>query len=517
MTEDILLSTLNARYLHAAFGLRYLMANLGGLRSRAALVEFDINQPLGEIAEAILERNPRILGLGIYIWNVRPTTELVAILKRLRPDLVIILGGPEVSHETVGQDIVGLADHVITGEADLAFAELCGRLLGGAPGDAEPIPKILHAPLPDLARLELPYDLYDDRDIAHRVVYVEASRGCPFTCEFCLSSLDIPVRQFPLDRFLGAMQRLLDRGALRFKFVDRTFNLHLPTSLAILRFFLERMRPGLFVHFELVPDRLPEPLRELIARFPRGSLQFEVGLQTVNPEVEERISRRQNHARMEDNLRWLRDHSGVHVHADLIAGLPGEDLESFGAGFDRLLSLGPQEIQVGILKRLRGTPIIRHDVEWGMVYSPNPPYEVLQTRVLDFATLGRLKRFAAFWDVFANSGRFSTSLPLLWAGADIPTSPFKAFLAFSDGLHRRGVKTSGIALTRQFELLWDHAIQSSGIPPEVFAQALARDYVRAGRNDRPPWWREEFGPLPSGRVPVVAAPPRQARHLSDPL
>ncbi|MEN9733871.1 MAG: hypothetical protein RLZ45_1866 [Verrucomicrobiota bacterium] len=515
MSQDILLSTLNARYLHAAFGLRYLMANLGPLRSRAALVEFDINQSVVEIAESILNRNPKILGLGIYIWNIRPSTELVAILKRLRPDLVIILGGPEVSHEPEGQEIVGLADHVIAGEADLCFAEVCGRLLGETSGDTGPIPRILHAALPDLTRLELPYDLYDERDIAHRVIYVEASRGCPFTCEFCLSSLDIPVRQFPLDRFLGAMQRLLDRGVLRFKFVDRTFNLHLPTSLAILRFFLDRMRPGLFIHFELVPDRLPEPLRELIARFPRGSLQFEVGLQTLNPEVEERISRRQNHARMEDNLRWLRDHSGVHVHADLIAGLPGEDLESFGAGFDRLLSLGPQEIQVGILKRLRGTPIIRHDVEWGMVYSPNPPYEVLQTRMLDFGTLGRLKRFAAFWDLFANSGRFSAALPLLWSGAGPQSSAFRAFLAFSDDLHRRGVKTSGIALTRQFELLWDHAVQSSGIPPGVFAEALARDYVRSGRNDRPSWWREEFGQLPSGRVSVASVPPRQARHLAE--
>lgn len=515
MSEEILLSTLNARYLHAAFGLRYLMANLGHLRSRAALVEFDINQSIGEVAEALLERSPRILGLGIYIWNVRASTELVAVLKRLRPELVIVLGGPEVSHEPEHQEIVRLADHVVAGEADLHFADLCGRLLGEASGNVEPIPKILHAPLPDLARLELPYELYDERDIAHRVIYVEASRGCPFTCEFCLSSLDIPVRQFPLDRFLGAMQRLLDRGALRFKFVDRTFNLHLPTSLAILRFFRERMRPGLFVHFELVPDRLPEPLRELIASFPAGSLQFEVGLQTLNPEVEERISRRQNHARMEDNLRWLRNQSGVHVHADLIVGLPGEDLESFGTGFDRLLALGPQEIQVGILKRLRGTPIVRHDAEWGMVYSPHPPYEVLRTRVLEFQTLGRLKRFAAFWDLFANSGRFSTALPLLWSEAGRQTSAFKAFLAFSDDLHRQGGKTSGVALTRQFELLWAHAVKVAGIAPGVVAEALATDYVRSGRSDRPSWWSDEFGRLPSGRVPVASAPPRQARHLSE--
>ena len=263
----ILLTTLNARYLHAAFGLRYLMANLGDLRSEAEMLEFDINQRPLDIAEAILGRNPRIIGLGIYIWNVTPATELVAILKRARPELIIVLGGPEVSFETEDQEIVRLADHVITGEADLKFAEVCRTLLSAT--EAKP-PRIIAAGLPDLGRLKLPYDLYTEEDAAHRVLYVEASRGCPFTCEFCLSSLDLPVRQFPLERLLEALQGLLDRGVRQFKFVDRTFNLHLPTSSAILNFFLTNWRAGLFVHFEMVPDRLPTALRETIAQFPPG-------------------------------------------------------------------------------------------------------------------------------------------------------------------------------------------------------------------------------------------------------
>jgi radical SAM superfamily enzyme YgiQ (UPF0313 family) len=216
--------------------------------------------------------------------------------------------------------------------------------------------------------LALPYDLYTDADIAHRVIYVEASRGCPYECEFCLSSLDVPVRNAPLEPFLTAMQHLLDRGVCQFKFVDRTFNLNLKISSAILRFFLERYRPGLFVHFEMIPDRLPQALRELIREFPPGVLQFEVGIQTFNEQVAKLISRRQDNARAEENLRWLREETGVHVHADLIVGLPGEDMASFAAGFDRLVALGPQEIQVGLLKRLRGTPIVRHDRDWGMVY-----------------------------------------------------------------------------------------------------------------------------------------------------
>lgn len=526
---EILLCTLNSKFIHAAFGLRYLLANLGELQPRAALREFDINQKPIEIAEAILAENPRILGLGIYIWNVQPSTELVAILKRARPELLVVLGGPEVSYEYDQQEIIRLADHVITGEADLKFAEVCRHLLAFLDTPHRTLlPRIIASDVPDLAQLALPYELYDERDAAHRVIYVEASRGCPYTCEFCLSSLDVPVRAVPLEPFLVAMQRLLDRGVRQFKFVDRTFNLNLTTSRTILEFFLARWQPGLFVHFEMVPDRLPPALREVIAKFPSGSLQFEVGIQSFDPEVGRLISRRQNFERLEENFRWLREHSGVHVHADLIAGLPGESLESFGAGFDRLLALQPQEIQVGLLKRLRGTPIARHDAAWAMQYNPLPPYEILQNRLLDFATLGRLRRFAKFWDIFGNSGNFVESLPWIWkpardtsekaavlAGTNRESSPFWQFLEWADWLHRRGVKTSGIALGRQYELLWEYLVlrhRESVSPPMI------RDYQRTGRKDVPRWLEEVDG----GGVPVVAPkrvgdggtlPKRQSRHL----
>ena len=205
---EIVLTTLNARYIHAAFGLRYLLANLGPWRPAAAIVEFDISQRPSDIAEALLARDPKIIGLGVFIWNVAPTTEVVATLKRVRPGVTVILGGPEVSYETEAQPIAELADYVITGEADLKFAEVCGELLAGE----RPAAKIIPAALPEFSQLALPYDLYDDQDVAHRIIYVEASRGCPFTCEFCLSSLDIPVRQAPLPTLLEHLQRLLDAG-----------------------------------------------------------------------------------------------------------------------------------------------------------------------------------------------------------------------------------------------------------------------------------------------------------------
>jgi len=557
---DIVLTTLNAKYIHAAFGLRYLLANLGPLQPHASLVEFDINQRPLDIAEVLLARGPRIIGFGVYIWNVEPTTEIIAAIKRVRPGIKIILGGPEVSYETEGQPIVQLADHVITGEADLKFAEVCRALLERRPParletagvqasacsedtlkrelqpagseTGAPLPKIIPAGLPDFSQIALPYDLYTDDDIAHRIIYVEASRGCPFSCEFCLSSLDIPVRQVPLAAMLEQLQRLLDRGVKQFKFVDRTFNLNVDVSQAILEFFLERHRPGHFFHFEMIPDRLPEALRDVIRKFPPGALQFEVGVQTFNDDVSQLISRRQNYEKLADNFHFLRRQTGVHIHADLIVGLPGETLESFAAGFDRLIALGPQEIQVGILKRLRGTPIVRHDAEWLMVYSPQPAYEILQNKLLDFATLQRLRRFARYWDLVGNSGNFLESAPLIWSGFGVPPSggkaipgpaeagtpnpsPFDAFLRFSDWLHARTGRTDSIALVRLMELLFEFLTKELKLEAKSVAGSLWRDYQHGGRHDKPGFLKDfltDETVIPP-RQAKPALPKRQARHL----
>jgi hypothetical protein len=426
-----------------------------------------------------------------------------------------------VSYEVEQQEVCRLADYVVTGEGDLAFAELCGRLLAGR----RPLSKVIPAELPEFVvkpsaegagrAVELPYELYSDEDVAQRVIYVEASRGCPFKCEFCLSSLDVPVRNVPLKAFLAAMQRLLDRGVRQFKFVDRTFNLNLNVGRSILEFFLERYRPGLFLHFEMIPDRLPEPLREPIRRFPPGALQFEVGIQSFNEEVCARISRRQDAAKVEENLRFLRRETGVHVHADLIAGLPGEDLESFAAGFDRLISLGPQEVQVGILKRLRGTPIARHDAEWGMVYSPSPPYEVLKTAHLDFPTVQRLRRFSRYWDLVANSGNFALTTPMLWPGG---ASPFHSFLRLSDWLFERAGRNHSIALQNLAALLFQYLTRETGQDPRHVAQQLWRDYRQGGRRDGPEFLRslvpEEELRAARRTLPASGAPRRQARHLN---
>lgn len=510
---SIVLATLNAKYIHASFGLRYLYANLAELKPRATIAEFDINQKPLDIAEQILRHDPGILGFGIYIWNTAQTKALIRIIRQLHPSTVIVLGGPEVSFETADQAIAQLADYVVTGEADLTFRGLCRELVAGR----RPQQKILNSPLPTFDQLALPYENYGESDIRNRIIYLEASRGCPFSCEFCLSSLDIPVRQVELQRFLDSLRQLLDRGVRQFKFVDRTFNLNLNTSRAILTFLLENYQPGHFFHFEMVPDRLPEALREIIVRFPPGALQFEVGIQTFNPEVAERIQRRQDYARLEDNFKFLRQNTGVHLHADLIAGLPGETLESFAQGFDRLVALDPQEIQVGILKRLRGTPISRHSHEWQMVYSPIAPYEILQSRLIPFETMQQIRRFARYWDLISNSGNFVRSAPLLWQSADpalLQDSPFRAFLAFSKWLFAQTRRTDAIALPRLLELLFRYLTDERQHPKERIAATLWEDYSKTGRSDVPACIRPYLAKGPTARHERtrLRLPRRQARH-----
>ena len=464
--QSIVLCTINARYIHASLGLRYLYANMGDLQSQTKLQEFTLEQRAEDIVELLITPSVKIIGFGVYIWNVTLTTEVVRLLKVIRPDISIVIGGPEVSYELDDQPIGKIVDHTVTGAADVRFGELCQEILDGQ----NPGKTVSSLPI-KLDELQSPYPHYSENDIAHRVVYVEASRGCPFKCEFCLSSLDKTAVAFDLPEFLNHMQDLIERGARQFKFVDRTFNLKADTSKQILEFFLEHIDKGLFLHFELIPDRLPDVLLELLPRFPANSLQFEIGIQSFNADVQKRISRKQQHEKTCANLQWIRHNTEAHVHADLIFGLPGESLESFGEGFDLLHSLEPQEIQVGILKRLRGTPIARHTLEFDMRYQTTPPYRILANRDADFDTVQRMVRFARYWDLVGNSGRFPKGLPML-----LGDQPFNHFMSLSDWLFETTTQTHKIALSRLFTMLHEFMTDVLGIDSEVVESALSDDF-----------------------------------------
>lgn len=464
---DIVFSTFNARYSHTALALRCLRANLGDLHDSSVIVEFDNSLSPQAAAEKLLAHNPKIVLFSIYIWNLVITYETAVILKTIRPDLKIVIGGPEVSYEYQDSLTFQLADHLVCGEGESVIEKLCRDLL-----DGKSLPKVIESSPADLKAIALPYDEYTDEDIAHRRIYVETSRGCPFKCEYCLSALEETVRFFPPERIFPMFGKLIERGARIFKFLDRSFNINAAHAAAVLRYFLENRRDGMMLHLEWEPDHLPPTLEALLAEAPPGFIQLEVGVQTFNPEVAARIDRPLNADRIEANIRTLTAMPSVHLHADLIAGLPGETLPSIAKGFDRLHACGVNEIQTGILKKLRGAPIAKHDVEWQMVYNTSPPYDVLQTATLSFIELQKLRRFARFWDITVNNGRFPRTAPLLWENQ---SSVFVAFMTWSEWLYKKTGSSASIAPLRLAQLLEGYLTDQRSLDPETVQRAIASD------------------------------------------
>ena len=322
----------------------------------------------------------------------------------------------------------------------------------------------------------MPYEYYTEDDIKNRLIYVEASRGCPFKCEFCLSSLDKTSKPFELDLFLEEMDKLYQRGTRNFKFIDRTFNLKVSSSVAILEFFLERMTDDLYLHFEVVPDNLADKLKYTIQKFPEQVLQFEIGVQTFDEKIQSLISRKQNNKKTCENLKWLREETHAYIHADLIFGLPSDTLKNFSKSFDKLVGLKPHEIQLGILKRLRGVPLNRHNEEYALRYNPDAPYNILCTRDIDFETMQRVNRFARYWDMIANSGRYKFTLPLI-----LNETPFDNFMKLSDDLYQVSGSTWKISLKRLFLLLYNH-LKKSNDESLVF-KILQMDYLRTNEKN----------------------------------
>jgi len=483
--SPIILSTLNARYMHTAFGLRYLYANLGNLQQQAKIIEFTIQELPINIVEQLLSYKPKVIGLSVYIWNVSEINKVVAMLKQIAPEVIIILGGPEVSHYPDVPSVTDLADYIISGPGEVSFHDLCQDLLEGK----RPEQKFIEGKSKPLDEIKLPYEHYNEDDIRNRLIYVEASRGCPFKCEFCLSALDKTVTAFPLAPFFKAMDKLLQRGVRNFKFIDRTFNLKVSTSVAILEFFLERMTDDLYLHFEVVPDNLPEKLKHVLQRFPINSLQFEIGVQTFDSDIQDLISRKQNNDKTKANIIWLRENTGAHLHTDLIFGLPSDTLENFGHSFNQLIALKPHEIQMGILKRLRGAPLNRHTEPYQLKYNPEAPYNILTTQDITFKEMQRVNRFARYWDMIGNSGRFTNTLPLMLAD-----SPFNRFMILSDNIHLLAGSSWKIALKRLFELIYSVLTEEFKLDVKKVKECLALDYARAKLKGLPIYEQQNTSP-----------------------
>ncbi len=478
--KDIILVGINSRYAHTSIGLRYLYANLKALKDRAKILEFVIGENAQTLAEMILDHSPKIVAIGVYIWNATDVRDLIEVIKKVSPSTQIIIGGPEVSHTPFRVDF-SQADFIIQGEGEIAFYELCRDILA----TQAPKERIIKALMPNLKEIQLPYQHYNDMDVAYRYIYVEASRGCPFECEFCLSAIDEKVRTFDIDVLLGEFEKLWQRGARHFKFIDRTFNLNIRLANKLMDFFLAK-EGEYSLHFEVIPDHFPEGLKSRIVQFDPAVLQLEIGIQTLNPEILDRINRRMDLKKVQENIHYLESETNAHIHLDLIVGLPGESLESFAANLDALKAMSDAEIQIGILKKLSGTTLDRHDKIYGMVYSDTPPYDIVRNDLLSFKEIQKMKRFSRFWDLTYNSGNFKESVNLIWKEQGV----FDGFYSFSEWIYAQTKSTWKISLNRLSELLFEYLVEEKGYRASEVAESLILDISRVQGRKLPGFLRE---------------------------
>ena len=476
--KDIILATINAKWIHPSLALRLLKANLGDLEDRVLILEFALRQSLDEKTEQLLAalsipgNRPKVLGLSVSIWNHTATLDLLKYLNKkwnsycdvnqntgIKP--VVVLGGPEVSWLPEESEIFCYADYVIRGEGEENFRSLCSDILSGKTACTQSAVFInCGKTTVDLDKIKTAYHLYTEEDVQKKLVYVESSRGCPFSCGFCQGNKTGKVREFELEPFLEAMEILIDKGTHTFKFLDRSFNTSTDRAIRIMKFFLERIEnpetekpPPFCVHFEMFPSRFPPEMKEVIRRFPPGTLRLELGIQTFNPYTASLVKRLTNPETELEALKFLRSETNAIVHADLIAGLPGEDFESFGAGLDRLWRVmsgtgshrsqinNSFEIQLGILKCLPGSLIARESEIFRIKYSAMPPYEVLETGALSAPELDRIKNFARLWELIVNRNPFpDLVIHLAPPGENI----FERFINLSDKILERFGRNWGL-------------------------------------------------------------------------
>jgi radical SAM superfamily enzyme YgiQ (UPF0313 family) len=455
-------------------GLRCIFANLEELQENSLIIEHTIKDTPESMVKEWVSHNPQVIGLGIYIWNIEVMEKAIALVKETKPEIAIIVGGPEVSYG-VSTKMEKNVDYIVQLEGEDVFKNLCRDILSGV----FPENKTIKADVLDTLKLKMPYQYYTEQDVENRKIYVEASRGCAFKCQFCLSSLDAGIRNFNLELFLEEMKRLYNRGVRQFKFIDRTFNLNIKVSTKILNFFIELDKnQDFFLHFEVVPDRLPPELKKYIEMFKPGVLQFEVGIQTFDKEVSDRIGRRQNKEKAIQNLSYLRHETNAHLHVDLIIGLPGADINIFKNDLNELVGIGLQEVQVGILKLLKGTPIHQHIIPFEMKFDAAPPYEIISNKDICEKQMKELRSFHKFFDKFYNSGNFTGTMKILFE----ISNPFDEFFALSLFTFNRYKRSFGISLDQLCESLYYFLLEERSFTHEKAREIILLDIlVKKGR------------------------------------
>lgn len=495
----IVLGAVNAKYIHSNLAVYSLRAYAKEYREEIEIAEYTINQQIDEILMDLYKRNPDILCFSCYIWNLDYIQELVKEVHKILPNTVLWLGGPEVSYDseevlTRLPEVTG----VMKGEGEKTFRELMkyyhgeGENLSVTDGityrtEDGRICVNQWRPVMDLS--EVPF-VYDDMSLfRHKIIYYETSRGCPFRCSYCLSSVDKCLRFRNLDLVKKELQYFLDQKVPQVKFVDRTFNCRHEHAMEIWNYIYEHDNGVTNFHFEVSADLLNEDELKLIGKMRPGLIQLEIGVQSTNPDTIREIHRTMDFEKLKKIVLRIEEKGNVHEHLDLIAGLPYEDYKSFGCSFNDVYELKPEQLQLGFLKVLKGSYMQEHAGEYGLVYKDRPPYEVLSTNWLSYGDIVRLKQIEEIVEVYYNSGQFSHTLSWIVQEFDSPFSFFESFSLYyeMEGLFGR----SHTRIARYEHLL--HFIRKSVPEKEGFyKELLIYDlYLRENVKNRPDFAGEE--------------------------
>lgn len=483
--EKVLLTAVNSQYIHSNLAVRYLKAYTKDIDFDISIKEFSINDRLERVFASIMEEKPNLVAFSCYIWNIEYVEKLSNLIKSVDTDIQILYGGPEVSYDSRNFLLKSAGDFVIEGEGEETLHEfflwkikngferkdctinglysknLSGEILYG--GKRE---------LMDMNSVVFPYSV--DDDLSNKIVYYEFSRGCPFNCKYCLSSTIRGVRFLELERAKKELKFLSDKKVKLVKFVDRTFNANPKFTIELWKY-LSSLDTDTVFHFEISADILTDECLEVLSRVPKGRFQLEVGVQSTNDEVLQNVNR---HVEFEDIKRKvlsIQRYNNIKQHLDLIAGLPGEDLTSFIKSFNDVYEIKPEELQLGFLKLLKGSPMRQEAEKWGMSYSPYPPYEILKTKDVSFDEIMLLKRVEAVFDKYYNSGKFSNILNYMVAKFK---TPFEFYHEFGEFCYRKGYLNRNVSSSGYYRIFIEFNDEVLKEDNNILKEIVKYDYLK---------------------------------------
>ncbi|MDQ0270813.1 B12-binding domain-containing radical SAM protein [Cytobacillus purgationiresistens] len=499
---NVIVSTLNAKYIHTNLAIRYLKT-YAAPEFDIELTEYTIKDPIMNIVTDLIGKKPDIIGFSCYIWNIEETIKVVKMIKKINPDIQIIVGGPEVTYDVLDwMDLVPEFDFISIGEGEETFKQLLTELHGEkqmenvhgiafrTDGNVKINPQRNKLSLRDLPS---PYRLEEDvSQLSKRVTYIETSRGCPFSCQFCLSSIEVGVRYFDREKVKEDIRYLMANGAKTIKFVDRTFNISRSYAMEMFQFLIDEHLPGTVFQFEITADIMrPEVIEFLNETAPPGLFRFEIGVQSTNDETNELVMRKQNFKKLTRTVTMVKEGGKIDQHLDLIAGLPEEDYETFKKTFNDVFAMRPEELQLGFLKMLRGTGLRIRANQHKYVYMDHSPYEILGNNVLSFEDIIKIKQVEDVLEKYWNDHRMDTTVEYLVT--NVFQTPFDFFQAFGSYWEAKGWSRIGHQLEDLYRRLIEF-LQSQDISDiEIIEGLMKYDYLsKLKYKPRKPWWESSL-------------------------